>query len=239
MRVALGPVLCLAAACAPEESATERTFDAHIRVAADGELDLDGVSVHPDATTPEEFEMTVRLRLAEIAKRRLRRVGSETDKGLLFSDIAPLVTIDPQARVDQFLPVLAWGSIIGVGMIEATLATSDGSRSDLPVKLSSESGVACYLFRDEGRAVLSVQFLQSTGPNTWSVFEEPQDDQAVEAKNLTWTAARELVDQRRPFGGHLRLVNHVPAHTTWSEVAPRIEQALALEPRWIEFWWDE
>jgi hypothetical protein len=231
--------VCAAAACAPEESATTSTFDARIHVAADGELDLDGVSIHPDETTPEEFERTLKRWLVEISKRRQRPADPQAPDGALVCDIAPLVTIDPRARVDQFLPVLAWSALEGIKIVDVTLATSDGSRSELPLKLNPQSGVVCYFGRGEGRASLVVLFSQSTAPDTWSVLEEPEDEQAVKANDLTWAAARDLVNERRPFGGRLRLENYVPSHTTWSEFAPRIEQALALEPRWIEFWWDE
>jgi hypothetical protein len=239
MRAALALVVGFAAACAPEESATKHKFDARIQVAADGVLDLDGVALRPDATTPEEREQAVVRRLVEISKRRRRPANPQFPEGPFVSDIVLVVTIDPRSRADQFLPVLACSSLQGIKIVDVTLATSDGSRSNLPVKLDPEIGISNYSDREDGRASLVVLFSQSTAPNTWSVFEEPADEQAVHSENLTWIAARDLVDERRPFGGRLRLVNHVPAHTTWSELAPRIERALTLEPLWVEFGWDE
>lgn len=239
MKLALVLAMSAAAACSRNEPASERKLDAQLHVAADGGLDLDGVVVHPAEGTPEELERAVIGRLVEISKRRLRPVDPQFPEGPLVSAIAPLVTIDPRARADQFLPVLAWSSLQGIKIVEATLATSDGSRSSLPVKLNPEFGTSCSFGRANGRASLVVEFFQSTTSDTWSVFELPEDDRAVHAKHLTWTAARELINERRPFGGRLRLVSFVPAHMTWSEFAPRVEQVLALEPLWLEFWWDE
>ncbi len=203
-----------------------------VRVTASGMWELDGGAWLPAAPSPESTAAGFWAALRVRAMERRRPAYDGAPESATFSACRLRVTIDPEARTESVLALL--DSSENCRWLDTTIACADPAVPTLSFASSTMIGIDHYPRRIlPGHLVAHVA--QGDGSVSWSLLEEPKDEQAVSLNEVDWERASGVVRSRQGHGGRLNLWIHVPPAMTWREFAPHLQRALALEPAWVEF----
>lgn len=233
VRVVLALLASLCLACGVEaEIAAEPEVLLEVRVTASGMWELDGGAWLPAPPSPESpaagFWAALRVRAME----RRRPAYDGAPESFTFSACRLRLTIDPQARMESALALL--DSSENYRWLDTTLACADPAVPTLNFASSTNIGIDHFPWRVLP-GYLIAHVAPGNGDVSWSLLEEPMDEQAVSLDEVDWARASAVVADRRGHGGRLNLWIHVPPTMAWREFAPHLQRALALEPAWVEF----
>ncbi|MBL8800360.1 MAG: hypothetical protein JNN27_00070 [Planctomycetes bacterium] len=232
-RVVLALLASLCLACGGEaEIAAEAEVLVDVRVTASGMWELDGGAWLPAPPSPESTAAGFWAALRVRAMERRRPAYDGAPESVTFSACRLRVTIDPQARMESALALL--DSSENYRWLDTTLACADPAVPTLNFASSTNIGID-HFPRRVLPGYLIARVAQGNGDVSWSLLEEPRDEQAVSLDEVDWERASAVVRSRRGHGGRLNLWVRVPPTMSWREFAPHLQRALELQPEWMEF----
>lgn len=233
LRVVLALLASLCFACGGEaELAVQAEVLVDVRVTASGMWELDGGTWLPAAPSPESTAAGFWAALRARAMERRRPAYDGAPESASFSACRLRVTLDPQARMESALALL--DSSENYRWLDTTLTCADPAVPTLNFASSTNIGID-HFPRRVLPGYLIARVAQGNGDVSWSLLEEPRDEQAASLDEVDWERASAVVRSRRGHGGRLNLWIHVPPTMAWREFAPHLQRALALEPAWVEF----
>lgn len=233
IRVVLALLASLCFACGGEaELAVEADVHVDVRVTASGVWELDGGAWRPAPPGPESVAAGFWAALRARAMERRRPAYEGAPESVTFSACHLRVTIAPEARMESALALL--DSSENNRWLDTTIACADPAVPTLRFTSSANIGIDHFPWRVLP-GYLIAHVAPGNGDVSWSLLEEPRDEQAASLDEVDWERASAVVRSRRGHGGRLNLWIHVPPTMSWREFAPHLQRALALEPAWVEF----